>query len=136
MYKIEISAEKTKLLTNNANGNQREIKVKKDRSWVPKQVWRNQWTITICMTVVYYEVKHPVTLSHYSKQSCSYIKKSSKYKINHCAMKYRSLGLETTLGHTESLSQESYSYINSLQDIGQNNWTLKYRSLWPNTYIV
>ena len=34
-YKMEVSAEKTMLMTNNANGIQMEIKIKKSRSWVP-----------------------------------------------------------------------------------------------------
>ena len=34
-FKMGISAEKTKLMTNSTNGIQREIKVKKSRSWAP-----------------------------------------------------------------------------------------------------
>ena len=40
-YKMEISAEKTKLMTNNANGIHREIK-KKGRSWV---LWQASSTL-------------------------------------------------------------------------------------------
>ena len=92
------------------------------------------------MIQFYFEVKHQVILTHYSKVSWLYINKPSRYKpisLNHeIQVTVTTFILRSSIKSYWLVSPKYHVYTsNSLQDIRQNHWPMKYRSQWP-TFIL